>query len=63
MTKAQQGSVGQVGMTTSVGHGVQQVVRKGAGAIQQLIGQRYNFIINLGTREFLNKHDYIYILY
>ena len=41
LTKAQRGSVGQTVVTTSVGHGVQQVVRKGAGAIQQLIGQRY----------------------
>ena len=45
MTGSQQGAasvVGHVAMTTSVGQGVQKVVRKGAGAIQQLMGQRYN---------------------
>lgn len=33
--------VGQVGIT-SVGQGMQQVVRKGTGAIQHLMGQRYD---------------------
>ena len=32
--------MGQVAVPRAVGHGVQEVVRKGAGALQQLMGQR-----------------------
>ena len=41
VAKPHRGGGSSVGQIATVGHGVQQVVRKGAGAIQQLMGQRW----------------------